>query len=391
MSFELDDQWLEQMDRWGLSGLTVQRKRRLYRTIWVGAIGLSYLVDITLLLLFAWAGTIQTGVIWFYGAAGLSHVILFSAMHWTGFSERFANPHMTQWAMGYAILVQTVSIALAPQLTFFFLGIVFVIFAFGTLRISLRGALIVWLFAVVALMVTLGFFVHTSIGITQPGIRQGLVVTLGFAVILLRAIALGYYSTVQRVRMLERNHALKAAATRDALTGLANRSSVLPELEKYINLCRRRRVVTSVAMLDIDRFKAINDSFGHLVGDTVLKDIAVLIGAELRESDMAARYGGEEFIIVLPAATLDEALPALERIGEGVAALTWSEMSARTHVTVSCGVTEIVAADTVETLIDRADKALYEAKHAGRNRVIGMVGDSVADVASAGRRHEGTG
>lgn len=384
MSFELDDQWLEQMDSWGLSGLTVQRKRRLYRTMWVGAIGLSYLVDITLLLLFAWAGTIQTGVIWFYGAAGLAHVILFSAMHWTGFSERFANPHMTQWAMGYAILVQTVSIALAPQLTFFFLGIVFVIFAFGTLRVSLRGALIVWLFATVALMVTLGFFVHTSIGITLPSNGQDLAVTLAFGVILLRAIALGYFSTAQRVRMLERNHALQAAATRDALTGLANRNSVLPALQTYINLCRRQRMTTAVAMLDIDRFKAINDSFGHLVGDTVLKDIAALIGTELRESDMAARYGGEEFIIVLPAASLDEALPALERIREGAATLTWSEMSVRTQVTVSCGVTEIVAADTVETLIDRADKALYEAKHAGRNRVIGMVGDSMAEVVPAG-------
>lgn len=385
MSFELDDQWLERMDGWGLSGLTVQRKRRLYRAIWVGAIGLSYLVDVILLALFAWTGTIQTGVIWFYGAAGLAHVILFSAMHWMGFSERFANPHMTLWGMGYAILVQAISTALAPQLTFFFLGIVFVVFAFGTLRVSLREALIVWLFTAIAFMLTLGLFVHTSIGIMLPSSGQNLVVTLAFGLILLRAIALGYYSTALRLKMFERNHALQAAAMHDALTGLANRNSVLPELERYINLCRRRRMATSVAMLDIDRFKVINDTFGHLVGDAVLKRIAALVEAELRESDMAARYGGEEFVIVLPAASLDEALPALERIREGVAASTWSDVPAQAQVTVSCGVTEIVDADTVETLIDRADKALYDAKHAGRNRVVGVEGDSVAaGTASAG-------
>jgi diguanylate cyclase len=143
MPLHLDDQWLEKMDGWGLGDLTVQQKRRLYRIIMVGVIGVSYLIDFVLLILFARVGTIEPSVVWFYGAAGLTHVLLFSALHWTGFSERFANPHMTRWGMGYAVLVQAVSIVLAPQLAFFFLGIVFVIFAFGTLRTPLREALAV--------------------------------------------------------------------------------------------------------------------------------------------------------------------------------------------------------------------------------------------------------
>ncbi|MEJ2363012.1 MAG: GGDEF domain-containing protein [Gammaproteobacteria bacterium] len=369
MQLDLDDLWLEKMDSWGWNSLTVTQKRRLYRVILVAAIGVSYLIDFILLSLFAAVGTIQTTVLWFYPTAGLVHVLLFSTMHWTGFSERFSNPHMTLWGMCYAVLVESISIILAPQLSAFFLGIMFVIFAFGTLRISLKEMLAVWLFACIASGLTLGLFVHDSLGIVTPSRWESVMVAIAFATVLLRAIALGYYSSVLRMNVFKRNLALQRAATHDALTGLLNRNAVLPALRNYIDLCRRKDMKTAVAMLDIDRFKSVNDTLGHMAGDAVLARLARYIKGRLRESDMVGRYGGEEFIILLPTVDAAEAIVAMNRLRAGIAALSWPQTQDELQVTVSCGVTEILPADELDMVIARADKALYEAKRNGRNCV----------------------
>ena len=228
--------------------------------------------------------------------------------------------------MAYAIAMQLTGIVLAPQITSFFLGVMFVIYAFGTLRITLKEALAVWLGACIAIASVLGMFVHQEIGITHPSRWVEMLVALSFATILLRSIALGYYSTAMRVKILERSRMLENAATHDALTGLLNRNVVLPALADQVDLVRRNRMIASVAMIDIDKFKVVNDTLGHVAGDHVLQRLARMIESALRESDMVGRYGGEEFIVLLPTVDLAEANQAMERVREGIAAMLWPEL-----------------------------------------------------------------
>ena len=127
----------------------------------------------------------------------------------------------------------------------------------------------------------------------------------------------------------------------------------------------------SVVMIDIDYFKKFNDTYGHSCGDAVLKQVARLIQASVRGNDLAARYGGEEFCLLLPDADADRACQAAERLRSSIAATPTEYEGKSLTVTVSLGVAQYDGAHDVsgKSLIDRADKALYASKQAGRNRV----------------------
>ena len=173
------------------------------------------------------------------------------------------------------------------------------------------------------------------------------------------------------------NQRLAAMARTDALTGLVNRRGFDEALAAEI--ARIRRTGTSVGLLivDVDRFKAYNDTYGHPAGDACLKAVADCLKATLRRpGDVAARYGGEEFAAILPETTAAGALHIAETLREAVAALAMEHKATDEGiVTVSAGVSTITAGeadlDGAALLIERADKALYHAKAAGRNRVRG--------------------
>ena len=126
----------------------------------------------------------------------------------------------------------------------------------------------------------------------------------------------------------------------------------------------------SVVMVDIDLFKAINDKHGHLVGDSVLKGVAGRMQRTLRQINFVGRYGGEEFIVVLPLSTQETARAVAERINHVVAANPIRAASLSIPVTVSAGVAHYQLGDTLDSLVGRADAALYDAKRQGRNRVV---------------------
>jgi diguanylate cyclase (GGDEF)-like protein len=161
-------------------------------------------------------------------------------------------------------------------------------------------------------------------------------------------------------------------ARHDPLTGLANRRSLDEDLEVLHARSQRYGRGFALAMCDIDRFKAYNDTFGHQAGDQALRTVAATIAGELRLGDGLYRYGGEEFLLVLPEQTLDGARVAVERVRRAVEQLAIGHAAAgHTPVTMSAGIAAFGPgeATTVEQLLEQADAALYRAKSAGRNRI----------------------
>jgi diguanylate cyclase (GGDEF)-like protein len=172
-------------------------------------------------------------------------------------------------------------------------------------------------------------------------------------------------------RMLTLQDELRAQATLDELTGLLNRRGVLERLAHELAQAERTAQPLSVIMADLDNFKAINDTYGHPVGDEVLKEVSARIKAQFRSYDDVGRYGGEEFVAVLPACTGPDGVNVAERVRRAVASAAVSTSAGDVQVTLSAGVASVGSGGPTDenTLIAAADAALYRAKVAGRNRV----------------------
>lgn len=162
------------------------------------------------------------------------------------------------------------------------------------------------------------------------------------------------------------------SALHDPLTGLANRAALEAALKREIGLSQRHRLPLSVVMIDIDKFKRINDSYGHAVGDIVLRTLAAAVTECVRGTDVPARLGGEEFVVVLPGTDVAGAELLANRIRAAVEALRCEVQGFGNHTalqfTVSIGVASF-AGETGERLLKRADEAMYAAKRAGGNKV----------------------
>jgi len=162
-------------------------------------------------------------------------------------------------------------------------------------------------------------------------------------------------------------------ATRDVLTGLYNRKYLNKAIQALHDHYREEGVSFSVIMMDIDHFKRINDTHGHKVGDSVLEFIGQTMTGSVKGRDVPARYGGEEFILLLPATASEGGYTLAESLRKQISSKTLKITKTQTTigvVTVSCGVAEVREDDTVDSVVDRADKALYLAKRSGRNRVM---------------------
>lgn len=169
--------------------------------------------------------------------------------------------------------------------------------------------------------------------------------------------------------LLRTREALREQATHDGLTGLLNRNSILEKLDEELSRAARAGTPVSVLMADLDRFKSINDTHGHLVGDAVLREAARRLKSAARRYDSVGRYGGEEFLIVLPGCDASHAATQAERIREAIGATPLLAPAQPIPVTVSVGVS-CSSHCAPESLVREADEALYEAKGEGRNRVV---------------------
>ena len=167
----------------------------------------------------------------------------------------------------------------------------------------------------------------------------------------------------------KRLHLERIKALTDVLTGLPNRESLDERLKMEWERFQRYKKPVVLAVIDIDHFKQVNDKYGHLVGDKVLQAISKATQKLVRKTDFFARFGGEEFVIIMPETKLDGALLAANKILEEVEKLPLNSMSVKEPVTASCGLVNFRKCVSIESLFDLADKALYQAKDNGRNRV----------------------
>jgi diguanylate cyclase (GGDEF)-like protein len=161
----------------------------------------------------------------------------------------------------------------------------------------------------------------------------------------------------------------------DSLTGTLNRRAFMLEYERELSRCTREKTALALAIFDLDHFKDVNDTHGHLVGDQVLRQVADTLRASLRGHDVLGRYGGEEFALLMPGADAAAAMVATERARVAVGERPIEAGSVSVPMTVSAGVAAYgVSGSDWESLLRSADAALYEAKRAGRDRVVAAAG-----------------
>jgi diguanylate cyclase (GGDEF)-like protein len=175
-----------------------------------------------------------------------------------------------------------------------------------------------------------------------------------------------------QAQLLATRESLRYHATHDSLTGLSNRGEILDRLQREINRASRERTNIALIMVDVDHFKSINDSYGHVAGDMVLAELAARMRAAVRSYDAVGRYGGEEFLVILPGCNAANAIKHAERLRELVTSEPVMLSESGVFVTISLGVVSKCPSnmEDVNCLIRSADAALYRAKSGGRNQVI---------------------
>ena len=176
-----------------------------------------------------------------------------------------------------------------------------------------------------------------------------------------------FYS--MKKKLDEKYEAVKKLSLTDPLTGIRNRRSFFEVSEEYMKLSLRHAKPISLMILDIDYFKKINDTYGHIIGDEILKFLTKTVQIALRDSDIYARYGGEEFVVLLPDTELEGSLMVANKIRSIVQDTPYRDSKLSISITVSIGVKQLTSEKLLRELIHHADEALYRAKENGRNRV----------------------
>lgn len=183
-----------------------------------------------------------------------------------------------------------------------------------------------------------------------------------------RSVLLARVGVMLRIRQTDER--VRQLSMIDDFTGLFSKNYVVRRLEEEMQRAQRRESALTVTMLDLDDFKAYNDTFGHLFGDEILKHVSATLKANIRAYDSLGRYGGEEFLIVQPELVEEDAVATVERLKEKLAEERLVEAGREFSVTFSAGTAQWDGQATPTDLIRRADAALYEAKRSGKNRTV---------------------
>jgi len=295
-------------------------------------------------------------------------------LYWVGSgrSLNYHDPGLTTFFMVWAISFVSIILYLCSENRSVMMLGYLAVMPYGVFRLTWRGFLGVALFTMASYTLVMLLLHHQNAGHWLAG--QEALLGAAFFISLLAYSFLGREVALLREAYRHKNRELRRAMVRieelaitDELTGLYNRRYLLRTLEKQRALANREGLPFVLAFVDIDHFKQINDQHGHRIGDQVLVELAQLLRLSVREVDLAARYGGEEFVLLLSGMTLATAENALNRIRIAVMEEHFSESSL--PLTVSVGVAQYHAGQDGDELLHRAERLLYEAKRAGRNRV----------------------
>ena len=357
--------------------LEVLKRRVAQRRQMLAVQAVSYLLITSVLLIYSYAGTVPFIIPSAYFLSGVGLVSVFVILSEAHFNDRFEDHYLTIYQVAGHVALQICFLLAAPQIGFAFLSVVFLIFGFGALRMTSRQAVITWTLTMIGLA-PIFLFSHAPIGLPITTQIERVAAMLSFILTIGQCAFVGLYGSTMRKMLYDRSFELKAAYQRieelaelDELTGAANRRSIMRVLEEEIERAARSATPCSIALIDLDYFKRINDVYGHPTGDEVLRTFSITAFANIRSVDRFGRYGGEEFLLVLPDMDTVRALRALDRLRTIIADLDWSAFSPGMNVTMSAGVATLNPNETSDTFLARADGALYAAKAQGRNRITG--------------------
>ena len=350
------------------------RRARQRRQILV-MIGASYLIDAALLMIYAYAGTIPATIAPAFAVCGLIFVVGSVALSELGFNERFKDHYLVAPQSIINMVIMLAFIWIAPEVGVMFLCTLFVVFSFSSLRSTPQQTAMVWTAMALGLA---GLFLLTDKPIAMPHgnhIERFATMTV-FVLTIGRCMFIGIFSSAMRQSLYKSGVDLKEAYRRieelselDDLTGSFNRRCIMGVLDEEIADAHRSQTPCSVALIDLDWFKRINDTYGHPTGDEVLRTFAITVFANIRPIDKFGRYGGEEFLLLLPDTPDEGAVRILDRLRAIIADLDWSAFSPGMQVTISAGVATLKPNETPDIILARADSALYAAKARGRNRI----------------------
>ena len=284
----------------------------------------------------------------------------FYSMFRLGINLKFQDKSMTMIQIACATLVTMVTLYFIDDVRGAALLFYIVSFSFGIFRLRVKQFLALAIFAILGyslIIVLLMLYAPHRIVFKVEVIRW-----IVLCVVLVWFSFLGGYLSHLREKV-------ENLATNDPLTGVYNRRQLFRLLERETSLANRGHAPFAVGIMDIDRFKQVNDTYGHQTGDMVLKTIARTVHKNLRKIDHMARYGGEEFTMILSYPNINEAITCAERIRKTVARHPFNANGNTFHVTISIGVTIFIQGEEILTTLSRADKALYTAKEKGRNRI----------------------
>jgi diguanylate cyclase (GGDEF)-like protein len=225
---------------------------------------------------------------------------------------------------------------------------------------------------IISVLLSLTFFIFYAKHI--EGIEASVflkMVAYNFIIIIYCNIGAYLTNYYKRKQFIDSRELLRVSIT-DSLTGIYNRAKFNDEINQWIDYCNRYETPLSLVMLDIDNFKRVNDCYGHLIGDSVIQNIASTIKKAIRNADIFARWGGEEFAILLPNTDIHQTMEMMERVRICIQNSKYNKVE---NITCSFGLVTLRKNENAESLLQRVDKLLYIAKDAGKNAVVGEDGE----------------
>ncbi|MEY4564696.1 MAG: hypothetical protein RLZZ618_3973 [Pseudomonadota bacterium] len=346
------------------------------RKLWVRegkVIATSYGINGFCLALFAMTGTVSFWAAVLYVLIGWTVCGLVCMAIASGRTSHLKDPSLAvvQSLTGMAICVA--GAIMFPQVGIVYLMILFTVFLSATYRMSKTYLNVTW-FVVSLCFGTAMLWGDRHFQIPHASFSEQAVAWFCFATTLARCTLLSLVNTGHNKLLSHRGKQMKDTlakierlANYDELTNALNRRSLMRLVAEEIDRAERTGHTFSVALFDLDRFKSINDTLGHLIGDRTLRRFADEVHTHQRNTDRFGRYGGEEFLLIMPETPTSEGEQAVERLRECLAGTDWTTVSPTLNVTFSAGLATHQPGETAEQLLARADHGLYGAKDAGRN------------------------